>query len=567
MAVLEVVALIAGSTVVGAAARRGPVPAPLVLVVAGLVATVLPGVPVYVLDPAIVLPVLLPPLLYGAAADSSYPDLVAAIRPVLWLAIGYVLFGSLAVGYAVHLLVPALPLTSALVLGAVLAPPDAVAATAIARRLRLSPRITAILEGESLANDATAITVFKVMLAVAVGEGAGWMGGVAEFLVSAIGGVAVGLVLMLPIHWVRRSLREPVLHNTLSLLVPFAAYAFAERLGTSGVLAVVVIALYLGHRSWEVDFATRLQEAAVWRMVVFTLESVVFALIGLQLPQVLEGLESYDATSLARYAGTVFLLVVLARLVWIFPATFLPRLLSARVRTRDPDTTWRSVLTVGWSGMRGVVSLAVAFSIPVTAQGAAGEGAFPARSLVLFLTFTTVIATLLVQGLTLAPLVRLLKLPRRDACVAARAATQAQEAASRAASARLEELLGDAPDALPPDLEERLRGVPGRRLRTVAERAAGPGPVSGPHAYTTYRQMSAALLAEERRVLVQLRDSRQLDEETMRLLVLRLDLEEALLHTAGAADGRPPAPHGPPPAGEDPRDRRDSFPRSFLGSS
>ncbi|MGP3690491.1 Na+/H+ antiporter [Streptomyces sp. IBSNAI002] len=541
MDTLEVIALIMGSVAIGAAARRGPVPAPLLLVLAGLAATALPGVPHYALDPQVVIPLLLPPLLYGAATDISYPDLVAAIRPVLWLAVGYVLFASLAVGYGVYLLVPDIPLTSALVLGAILAPPDAVAATAVARRLRLPSRITAVLEGESLANDATAITLFKVMLAIAVGEGAGWMGGIAEFLTSAVGGTAVGLVLMLPIHWMRRRIREPLLHNALSLLVPFGAFALAEHLHTSGVLAVVVIALYLGHRCWEVDFAARLQEAAVWRMVVFVLESVVFALIGLQLPHVIDGLEPYGPGRLALYAVLVFLLVVGGRLLWVFASTFLPRLLSARIRNRDPDTTWRTVLTVGWSGMRGVVSLAVAFSVPVTVAGPSGEeDAFPARSLILFLTFTTVISTLLVQGLTLTPLVRRLKLPGPDPDQHAREALEAQEVASRAAVARLEELLADTANILPADLEERLRSVPGRRLRAVGGAPAGPGapsPSEVEQAQDAYRRLVGELLAEERRTLVDLRDRGLLDTETLRLLVRRLDLEEAILHTARAAEG------------------------------
>lgn len=543
MDVPEVIALIAGSTVVAAAARRGPVPAPLVLVLVGLALTVVPGVPHYALDPDVVIPLLLPPLLYGAAADTSYPDLVAAMRPVLWLAVGYVLFASLAVGYGVYLLIPGMPLTSALVLGAVLAPPDAVAATGIARRLRLSPRITAVLEGESLANDATAITLFKVTLAVALGEGAGWMGGIADFLLSAVGGTAIGLVLMLPIHWTRRRIREPLLHNTLSLLVPFAVFALAEHVHVSGVLAVVVIALYVGHRSWEVDFAARLQEAAVWRMVVFALESVVFALIGLQLPHVVGGLEAYGPGRLTLYAAVVFLLVVLGRLVWVFATTFVPRLLSARIRDRDAETTWRTVLTVGWSGMRGVVSLAVAFSVPLTVVGTGGGGdgtEFPARSLILFLTFTTVISTLLVQGLTLVPLVRRLKLSGSDPQAHGRSALEAQEAASRAAAVRLEELLADTHNALPPVLAERLRSVPGRRLRAAGADASGrgPTPVPGtedPHA--AYRRLAGELLAEERRTLVDLRDRGRLDTETMRLLMRRLDLEEAILHTARGADG------------------------------
>ncbi|MCX4781833.1 Na+/H+ antiporter [Streptomyces sp. NBC_01264] len=541
MDTLHVIALVAGSAVIGAAARRGPVPAPLLLVLAGLAATALPGVPHYALDPGIVIPLLLPPLLYGSATSTSYPDLVAAIRPVLWLAVGYVLFASLAVGYGVHLLVPDIPLTSALVLGAVLAPPDAVAATAIARRLRLPPRITAVLEGESLVNDATAITLFKVMLALAVGEGAGWMGGIEEFLTGAVGGTAVGLALMLPVQWMRRRIREPLLHNTLSLLVPFGAFALAEHLHASGVLAVVVVALYVGHRSWEVDFAARLQEAAVWRMVVFALESVVFALIGLQLPHVIGGLEPYGPGRLARYAVLVFLLVVAGRLLWVFGSTFLPRMLSARIRNRDRETTWRTVLTVGWSGMRGVVSLAVAFSVPMTVAGPSGEEeAFPARSLILFLTFTTVISTLLVQGLTLTPLVRRLKLPGPDPDQHARAALEAQEAASRAAVARLDELLADTANTLPPDLEERLRRVPGRRLRAVGGDSAGPGTPPSPdveQAHATYRRLAGELLAEERSALVDLRDRGRLDSETMRLLVRRLDLEEAILHSARAAEG------------------------------
>lgn len=270
-------------------------PAPLLLVAAGLAAAYVPGVPEYGLDPHIVLPLLLPPLLYTAAVDSSYLDLRANIRPVALLSVGYVLFATVAVGYAAYLLVPGLSLPVALVLGAVIAPPDAVAATAIARKLGLPNRITTILQGESLVNDATAITAFKVALAAAVGASAGWTDGIREFLLASVGGVAVGLLLMVPIHVLRTKLREPLLQNTLSLLIPFVAYAAAERVHASGVLAVVVVALYLGHRNWQVDFATRLQEEAVWKVVAFILESVVFALIGLQLPVVLQGLGSTRA--------------------------------------------------------------------------------------------------------------------------------------------------------------------------------------------------------------------------------------------------------------------------------
>jgi NhaP-type Na+/H+ or K+/H+ antiporter len=307
MDVTPLLMLVAGSAAVAGAARRTRAPAPLLLVAAGLVVSYLPGAPDYTLDPDVVLPLVLPPLLHTAALDSSYLDLRANLRPVALLSFGYVLFATLAVGWIAHLLVPGLPLTAALVLGAVIAPPDAVAATAIARRVGLPSRLTTVLRGESLVNDATAITAYRVALAAAVGEGATWTHAAGEFLLAAGGGVGVGLVLMVPLHWLRTRLRDPLLQNTLSLLIPFTAYAAAEQVEASGVLAVVVVALYLGHRSWQVDFATRLQEAAVWKMIAFILESAVFALIGLQLRFVVGGLGEYGAGEAAWYAAALLL--------------------------------------------------------------------------------------------------------------------------------------------------------------------------------------------------------------------------------------------------------------------
>ncbi|MFE4860098.1 Na+/H+ antiporter [Streptomyces sp. NPDC056670] len=524
MDALPLVALIAASAAVAGAARRTPVPAPLLLVAVGLIGAYVPGVPAYTLDPHIVLPLVLPPLLHTAALESSYLDLRANLRPVALLSVGYTLFATVAVGYLAYLLVPDLPLTAALVLGAVIAPPDAVAATAIARRLRLPSRITTILQGESLVNDATAITAYKVALAAAVGAGATWAGGVEEFALASIGGVGVGLVLMLPIHWLRRHLHEALLQNTLSLLIPFVAYAAAEQVGASGVLAVVVVALYLGHRSWQVDFATRLQEEAVWKVVAFLLESAVFALIGLQMPVVLKGLGEYGVGEAVGYALGVFVLVVAARFVWVFPATFLPRVLSERIRRREPDTDWTAPVIVGWAGMRGVVSLAIAFSIPLTT---ADGSAFPARNLVLFLTFTTVIGTLVVQGLTLPPLIRLLKLPGRDTQAETLAEAQAQSEASQAAEARLDELLADPRSTLPPPLADRLRTVLERRRNAVWERLGAVNEVTGESADATYRRLSREMIEAERKVFVSLRDARRIDDEMMRTLLRRLDLEEA----------------------------------------
>ncbi|MFC9812052.1 Na+/H+ antiporter [Streptomyces virginiae] len=519
MDVLQLVALVAGSAAVAGLARRTPVPAPLLLVAAGLAASYIPGVPAYTLDPHIVLPLLLPPLLYTAAVDSSYLDLRANIRPIAMLSVGYVLFATVAVGYAAYLVVPGLSLPVALVLGAVIAPPDAVAATAIARKLRLPNRLTTILQGESLVNDATAITAYKVALAAAVGVSAGWAGGIAEFLLASVGGIGVGLLLMVPIHQLRKRMREPLLQNTLSLLIPFVAYAAAERVHASGVLAVVVVALYLGHRNWQVDFATRLQEEAVWKMVAFILESVVFALIGLQLPVVLTGLGEYEGAAAAWYAAAVFVVVVVARFVWVFPATFVPRWMSPRIRTREPETDWKSPVIVGWAGMRGVVSLAIAFSVPISV---------PHRNLILFLTFTTVIGTLVVQGLTLPPLIRVLRLPPKDVQAETLAEAQAQSEASRAAEERLAELLEEPENAtLPPPLADRLRTVLERRRNAVWERLGEVNPLTGESADDIYRRLAGEMIEAEREVFVALRDGRRIDDEMLRALLRRLDLEEA----------------------------------------
>ncbi|MCZ9354167.1 Na+/H+ antiporter [Streptomyces mutabilis] len=526
MDVMPLLLLVAGSAAIAAAGRRLPVPAPLLLVAVGLAVSYVPGVPDYTLDPHIVLPLLLPPLLHTAATDSSYLDLRAQLRPVALLSVGYVLFATFVVGAAAYLIVPGLPLTAALVLGAVVAPPDAVAATAVARRVGLPNRITTILQGESLVNDATAITAFRVALAAAVGEGATWAGGVVEFLIAAVGGVGVGLVLMVPIHWLRTHVKEALLQNTLSLLIPFAAYAVAEQVHASGVLAVVVVALCLGHRAWEVDFATRLQEDAVWKMVAFVLESSVFALIGLQLPVVLDGLGDYEGVDAAWYAVAVFLVVAVARFVWVFPATYLPRL-SARVRAREGELSWKGPFVIGWAGMRGVVSLAIAFSIPLTVHG--GEP-FPERNLILFLTFTTVIGTLVAQGVTLPPLIRLLKFPDHDVQAETLAEANAQAQASRAAEQRLDDLLADERNALPTPLADRLRTVLERRRNAVWERLGQVNPVTGESVDDTYRRLSREMIGAEREVFVRLRDGRYIDDEMLRTLLRRLDLEEAAVY-------------------------------------
>ena len=518
--------LVAGSAAVAGLARRFRLSAPLLLVAVGLVVAYIPGVPDYTLDPELVLPLVMPPLLYTSALDSSYRGLRANVRPVALLSVGYVLFSTVAVGLVARAVIPGIPTAAAFVLGAVVAPPDAVAATAIARKVGLPRKLVTILQGESLVNDATAITAYRVALAAAVGEGFSWGSAFGEFLLAALGGTAVGLVLMIPLQWARTRLRDPLLLNTFSLLVPFAAYEAAEAFDASGVIAVVVVGLYLGHHAHTVDFALRLQEEAVWKMVAFILESAVFALIGLQLPFVLQALGRYSRSELLLWAVVTLGAVIVARFVWCWPATYLPVCLSARIREREGVPEWTRPLVIAWAGMRGVVSLAVAFSIPRSAEGSP----FPDRDLILYLTFVVVIGTLLLQGLTLPALVRALHLPVADPQREVLIEGQAQHDASLAAHARLEALLADPRNQLPEVLEQRLRRVLERRQNAVWERlGAAVDESSGESADTVYRRLGKETIAAERAVFVDLRDADRIDDELLRKLIRQLDFEEALV--------------------------------------
>ncbi|MGA5700976.1 Na+/H+ antiporter [Peterkaempfera bronchialis] len=525
----DLLLLVAGSTAVAGVARGLRTSAPLLLVAVGLAASYLPGIPAYTLDPHLVLPLVLPPLLYTAALDSSFLGLRANLRPVAMLSVGYVLFCTLLVGLAAYALVPGLPLAAAFVLGAVVAPPDAVAATAVARRVGLPRVLVTILQGESLVNDATAITAYRVAVAAAVGEGFSWGTAVGHFLLAALGGTAVGLAMMVPLQWIRARLASPLLLNTFSLLVPFAAYAAAEAFEASGVIAVVVVGLYLGHRAHAVDFATRLQEEAVWRMVSFVLESSVFALIGLQLRRILADLGGYNAAQLMLWAAAILGVVIVGRFVWTYPATYLPSLVGRLVhrRPRGPAPPWTATFVIAWAGMRGVVSLAVAFSVPATVESGAP---FPGRELILYLTFTVVVGTLLLQGLTLPTLVRVLRLPRPDPQQLILTEAQAQSDASRAALEHLDALLADDRNRLPQALEARLRRVLDRRQNAVWERLGAVHHETGESADATYQRLSRETIEAERQAFVRLRDQGRIDDELLRHLVRRLDFEEAMVN-------------------------------------
>ena len=515
----ETMLLLAGAAAVAGLARRLGWSAPLLLVVAGLAASYLPGVEEYELEPEVVLYFILPPLLFAAAWQSSVINFRQNARAIGLLSVGLVLFTTVVVGFAVHAVVPDLPLAAAFALGAIVSPPDAVAATAVGRTVGLPRRLMTILAGESLINDATALTALRVSVAAATVGGFSIWKGLEEFLLAGVGGAAIGLVLGVLAERLLRVLHDSVLENTLVLLVPFVGYAAAEEAHTSGVLGVVVAGLYLGHRSpRRQTAATRLQGTAIWRMVEFLLESVVFALIGLQLPTVLDDLSDRPTGELALAALVALGTVVTARFVWVYPATYLPRLIP-RIQARDSDPPWTYPTVLGWAGMRGVVSLAAAFALPQD---------FPGRDLILFLTFVVVIGTLLLQGLTLPAVIRRLDVVGRDEQQDLVREAGAQHAAARAALERLERELA-AGERVPDDVVARLREKAELRQFGAWERLGGRGGEASEPPTVSFRRLRRAMIEAEREVFVDLRDRGQIDEEVLIRVQRELDLEEAIL--------------------------------------
>jgi monovalent cation/hydrogen antiporter len=506
--------------VVSAVAGRFGMLSPILLVVAGVALSFIPGVPEIRLQPEVVLIGILPPLLYVAAIETSVPAFRYNIRPILLLAVGLVIFTAGSVGLVVWAMLPQVPLAACFALGAVVAPPDAVAATAVARRIGLPRRMVSILEGESLVNDATALVIFRVALAAAVGQALSVLDIAENAVIAAAGGVLIGFVgghLLAKIH---RRISNPLLDNAVSLLAPFVVYAPAEAVRASGVVAVVVAGLYLGHRYPTLMSArSRLQMDAFWRMAKFLLEGSVFLLVGLQLRQIVEQLDTPWRTVVATTAA-VLGTVVLTRFVWLYPSTYLARLVPM-VRARDPSPSWRIPTVIGWAGMRGVVTLAAALALPATLAG--GKG-YP-RSLFVWLAFSVIVVTLVVQGTTLPALARRLHVPPDDPMEDALAEAGVQQAASRAAQDRLDaELAKDG--QVPESVVTRLRTKLDDRTNRAWERLGGRRRETPSEAYTRLRR---AMLEEEREVFRRARDEGTIPEEVLRRAQRDLDLEESLL--------------------------------------
>ena len=436
-----VVALVTGVIAVSAASRRWGLPAPIVLVLAGIAVSFVPGLPEIRLEPELVLVVVLPPLLYATAVRSSLIDIRRNARTIGSLAVGLVLATVVAVGFGLHAVVPGISLAAAMALGAVVGPPDAVATSAVARRSDLDRQTLTVLEGESLFNDATALVALQVALAAVAGQ-VGALSIAGRFVLVGLGGLAVGVAIGALLSWIRRHVHDTLTDSAVSLVAPFAAFIPAELLNVSGVVAVVVTGLILAHRSpVDQDPQARLVDNAVWSTAQFVLEGAVFALIGLQLHGIVTSTD-WDRSELLLSSVVVLGAVVLVRPAWIFGMTHLARIAPWRSNGTPP---LNQLAVVSWAGMRGVVSLAAALSLPIASDR---------RGLLLVLTVVVIIGTLVVQGLTLPWVIRRLGIeppdPRLDTLQRARA----QELAGDAALLRLHEL--EAGEHPPPEVVEAL---------------------------------------------------------------------------------------------------------------
>jgi Na+/H+ antiporter len=493
------------------------IPYPILLVLGGLAIGVVPGMPEFELEPELVFFGVLPPLLYSAAFFTSLRDLRASARPIGLLAVGLVIVTTVGVAIVAHTFIDGLPWSAAFVLGAIVSPTDPLAATSIARRFGVPRKLVTIVEGESLVNDGTGLVLYRVAVAAVLTGSFSAFYTSGLFLVSVGGGIAVGLGVGWLVRQIRRRLDNPPAEITISLLTGYVAFIPAELMGVSAVLAAVTAGIYLGWHTPELTSAqVRLQGRAVWEIVQYLLNALLFVLIGLQLPVVVDALGGFSATSLLGYAALVSGTVIALRFVWVFAVLHAPKWIARRM------SNWRGAVFLSWAGMRGAVSLAAALALPLETD--AGTP-FPDRDLILFLTFSVILATLVGQGLTLPYVIRVLGLEEDG--IEDREDAKARIHAAEAALVRLEELVSE--DWVRDDTAERVRGA--YRFRTSRYRARFDDEDDGAIESRSqdYQRLRRELLDAERRALVELRRSGVISNDVWLRVGRDLDLEDERL--------------------------------------
>jgi len=500
------------------AARKLGIAYPILFVIGGLVLGMIPGLPQVHLNPDLVFLIFLPPLIYPAALFTSWRDFRSNLRPITLLAIRLVLITTAAIALVTHKLL-GLPWASAFVLGAIVSPPDAVAATAITQRLRVPHRLVAIIEGESLVNDATAFVIYKfAVAAVVAGTFSLALAGL-EFLYAVAAGILAGIFVGWLAASVQQRLDDPPVQTTLSLMTPFAAYLTATQIGASGVLAVVTAGLYLGRRAPEIiSSRTRFQIQPVWEMVVFILNGLIFILVGLQLPRILANLSGHSLWTLCWQAGVINLALILVRIVWIFRAEHFPFL---RHKPTTPPPNWRHTAIVAWTGIRGVDSMAAAMALPLATNS---NTPFPGRDLILFHTFTVILVTLVFQGLSLPFLIRCLGVV--DDGANKKEELRARLAAVQAALSHLNQFKGKSDGRI----LLRLRTEFENRMHDLQFQATTDEQVPAAIKSPTYEQMLSEALLAERSMVLQLRNEQIISDSVLRRIQRDLDLAELRLN-------------------------------------
>ena len=515
---IVLVSLLVAVVGLSAVARALNIPYPIVLVLGGVVLGLVPGLPDVRLDPKLVLLIFLPPLLYAGAFFANLRDLRANLRVISLLSIGLVLATMVVVAVIAHAFIDDLSWPACFTLGAIVAPTDPLAATEIARRLGVPRRLVSVLEGEGLVNDATALVAYKIALAAAGGAAfsllhAGW-----DFLWKASGGVAVGLVVGWVIAEIRRRVEDPLIENTIGLLTAYAAYVPADRLGFSAVLAAVTAGVYVGWQAPQIASpASRLQGVGMWELLQFLLNAFLFVLVGLQLPVILSALDAYAPLTLLGYGAAVSGAVILTRLVWGHTTVYLVRALDRRESQRARRVDWRQRTVSGWAGMRGAVSLAAALAL---------SPGFEQRDLLIFLTFAVILATLVIQGLTLPALIRALGV--QDDGREEHEELKGRLMATKAALHRIDELEGE--EWTRDDTIERMRGLYRYRKRRLAARAGIADDDEGYEDRSlAYQTLVREVLEAQRREIVRLRNEGTISNEVMHRLERELDLEDQRL--------------------------------------
>jgi Na+/H+ antiporter len=515
---IVLVSLLVAVAGLSALASRLRIPYPILLVLGGLVLGFMPGIPAVALDPDLVLVVFLPPLLYAAAFYVGLRELRADARSITLLSIGLVLATTVTVALTVHALVGGLPWAACFALGAIVAPTDPIAATTIARRLGVPRRTIAVLEGESLVNDASALVAYRVAVGAITGGTFSLLDAGGRFVLAAAGGIAVGYVVARVIAAIRRRVEEPAIQITISLLSGYAAYIPAEAIGASGVLAAVTTGVAIGW--WAPTIVSPLvrQEAfAFWDVLSFLLNATLFVLIGLQLPSIIHGLSGESPLWLIGAGAAVAAVVTATRLVWLNTVPYVIRALDRRESQRARRAGWRTRLVSAWAGMRGAVSLAAALALPPET---------PQRDLLIFLTFAVIFVTLVLQGLTLPPLIKWLGVVD-DGTDEEREELKARLVATRAALARLEQL--EAEPWTRDDTVQRMRNLYDyrtRRLKARAGKVEDDGYEDRSHAYQT---MVREVLEAQRAAIIELRNAGTISNAVMHRIERELDLEDQRL--------------------------------------